>query len=280
MRELRQHPPNRVILTLLVLLLIQALFDLPCRLYYLYKGTSPIHNEIFCQLWSFIVTTLNVVGLHLMALGSIERYLLVFHHRYISKYRLYLSTIPIIICIIYPIIWYVTLMYTAWWCTYTPDYGEVECGLPCYITASSFYLSFIIYVHHLIPVFTTTFANIILVGRVLHQQAKMKRNNSWRRNLQMTTQLLSIAFLYLILWLPHCILASIPLFVQGDISIQARFLYTEYFANLTSIFVCLCPFIALIGLNHLHNKIKYGIQIIRKCFLPCYDRQVASVAPE
>ncbi|CAF1203100.1 unnamed protein product [Rotaria sordida] len=84
----------------------------------------------------------------------------------------------------------------------------------------------------------------------------MKRNQSWRKNVRMTSQLLSITFFYLALWLPHCILASFPLYAMPATTITARFLKTEYFENFLSIFICVCPFIVLIGLSKLHEKIK------------------------
>jgi hypothetical protein len=141
-----------------------------------------IHSPVFCQLWSVVVTTFDIIGLHLMALDSIERYLLVFHHAFLARYRLFLSTLPMVICILYPATWYITATYASWWwCTYQRNYSQVECGLPCYMTNSVFYLSFIIYGHHLLPVFTTNFANLTLIIAVSRQKAKMKRSNSWRK---------------------------------------------------------------------------------------------------
>ncbi len=213
----------------------------------------------------------RVIDLHLMALASIERYLLVFHHMFLARYRLYLSTIPMVICIIYPTTWYVTLTYSSWWCTYQPNYYLVECGYVCYL-GNSFYLAFMISAQHLSPIFITTFANVTLVIAVLHQKGKMKRSNSWQKNLRMTTQLLSVAFIYLIVWLPHCILAAFPLFTEGSVNVTTGFINNEYFLNLISIYVCLYPFVALIGLSHLHDKIKQSINVIKPFCLPCCNK--------
>ena len=192
-----------------------------------------------------------------MALSSIERYLLIFHHRFLARYHFFLSTVPMIIFIIYPITWYITVMYaSSMWCTYIPSYSVTQCGIPCYLLTSKFCISFIIYVHHLLPVFTTTFANLYLIISVLHHKAKMQRNRSWRKNVRMASQLLSIVFFYLSLWLPHCILASFPLYAPTETIIRTRVVKTEYFENFLSIFICLCPFIVLIGLPKLHGKIQ------------------------
>jgi hypothetical protein len=214
-----------------------------------------------------------------MALGSIERYLLVFHHIFLARYRPFLSTIPMIICIVYPTVWYVTVTFTSWWCTYKPNYSTVECGLPCYLTNSAFYLAFIICAQHLLPIFITTVANVSLIIGVLHRRGKMKRNNSWQKNLRMTTQLLSVAFLYVVVWLPHCILSAFPLFTKGNAKVIASSLSTEYFINIMSIYVCLYPFIALVGLSHLHDKIKQSINVIRAFCLPCCNKRPNLVSP-
>jgi len=155
----------------------------------------------------------------------------------------------------------------------------VECGYVCYLADSAFYLSFIIFAQHLLPIFITTFGNVTLIMGVLHQKAKMKRGNSWQKNFRMTTQLLSVAFLYLIVWLPHCILAAFPLFTKGSANVTANFLNNEYFLNLISIYVCLYPFVALIGLSHLHDKIKQGINAIRPFCLPCCNKHPNLVSP-
>jgi hypothetical protein len=184
-----------------------------------------------------------------------------------------------VICIIYPTVWYVTLQYTSWWCTYTPNYSTVECGLACYLTNSAFYLAFIISVQHLLPIFITTFANVTLDIAVLHQRAKMKRGNSWQKNLRMTTQLLSVAFAYLVVWLPHCIFAAFPLFTHSNAKVTATFLNTEYFVNLISIYACVYPFIALLGLSHLHDKMKQGVKVIKPFCLLCCNKHPNLVSP-
>ncbi|UJR29480.1 hypothetical protein I4U23_010692 [Adineta vaga] len=274
--QLRNHPPNRVVLILLVFLFIQALFDIPFRMISLYQGKVPIQNEAFCRFWYLSNVIINIIGLHLMALCSIERYILVFHHRFFIRYRFYVSTVPILICIIYPTVWYITIENTSWWCTYKPDYSADGCGTPCFLTNSIFHLGFVILTHHLLPVFITVFFNLALMVVIFHKKAKMKRNNSWRKNFRMTSQLLSIAFFYLIVWLPHCIFASFPLFTKGSLSITGRLFTVEYFANLTPIFTCLCPFISLIALSHLHDKIKRGIEI----YLTCWKKHTALIFPE
>ena len=85
--------------------------DLPIRLYYLNQNTVLIHTLGFCLFWNCIASVLNIAGLHLMALGSVERHLFVFHNQFISRHRLLLSGLPMAISIIYPLVFYTIMHY-------------------------------------------------------------------------------------------------------------------------------------------------------------------------
>jgi hypothetical protein len=202
------------------------LTDVPWRLFYLFSGTVLVHTEVFCQFWNYIATILDVIGLHLMALGSIERYLLVFHHVFLARHRFILSTLPMLICIIYLSIFYDATIYGSSWCTYKVDYSVLACGPPCYLIESYFYPLFGILAHHVLPIFITAIANVVLLIAIaiLQQKAKMKRNNRWRKNLRISCQLLSIALLYLIVWLPICILFLLLSLAHGDLQVRAELL--------------------------------------------------------
>lgn len=170
------------------------------------------------------------------------------------------------ILIIYPTIWYTAVIFSSSTiCTYKPDYFSMLCGAPCFFGVF-FYLYFIIYGHHLLPIFITTFVNLFLIINVMSRKAKMKRINSWRKNWRMTSQLLSVAIFYLVIWLPHCIFGSSPLLPKGDTKSKMSLLYNEYFENFLSIFVCLLPFITLIGLSQLHEEILKNIQYLQQFY--------------
>jgi hypothetical protein len=173
------------------------LTDLPIRLYYLNQNTVFIHTLGFCLFWNCIASVLNIAGLHLMALGSVERHLFVFHNQFISRHRSLLSRLPMVISIIYPLVFYTSVIYGSWWCTNSYHYSTLACEAPCYLVASPSYLIFGIIAHHVLPVFIIFFAKLTLAIRVWKQKSKMNRRNLWRQNVRMSAQLLSVAFIYL-----------------------------------------------------------------------------------
>ncbi len=133
-----------------------------------------------------------------MALGSIERYLFVFHSQFLSRHRFLFSKLPMIFCIIYPLAFYAGLTFDSWWCTDVYDYSSLSCRPPFYATTSKFSPLFGIFAHHILPVFIVLFSNLILVIHVWYQKFQMNRVNTWRKNVRMNAQLLSIALIYLI----------------------------------------------------------------------------------
>ena len=213
--------------------------------------------------WNWEASVLNIVGLHLIAFGSIERYLFVFHGQFLTRYRLLVSKIPMAFSVVYPFAFYTSFIYGSWWCTNTYDYSSLACGVPCYLVTSTFLLPFGILTHHVLPVFTVLFSNTLLVIRVWQQKGRMNQANTWKRNIQMSVQLLSIAFIYLLVWLPQCILFLMISYGSSQLQAIAGSLIYEYTGNFTSLTVFFCPFMALGGLPQIRNRIK---EDIRKLF--------------
>lgn len=191
-----------------------------------------------------------------MALGSIERHLVVFHGQFLSRHRFLLSKVPIIFSIIYPFAFYTGVIFGSWWCTNVYDYSTLACGPPCYLITSKFLPLFGILTHRVLPVFLIMLVNIILVVRVWQQKTRMNQANTWRKNVRMSIQLLSIAFMYLVVWIPQCIFFIMISFGQGDIVAIAGSIVYEYTGNFTSFTILFCPFISLIGRPQLWKKIK------------------------
>jgi hypothetical protein len=238
------------------------LTDLPIRLYYLYKNSVLVHTYGFCLFWNWVASVLNIIGLHLMALGSIERNLFVFHNQFLSRHRLFVSQIPMVFSIIYPTAFYTGVIFGSWWCTNSFDYSTLACGPPCYLLTSTFFPLFGILTHHVLPVFIILFSNLALIIRVWLQKSGMNQTNTWRKNIRMTTQLLSISFIYLIVWLPQCILFLMLGLGHGDIQTIAGSLIYEYTGNFTSFTIIICPYIALTGLPQVITKIKQDFATI------------------
>ncbi|UJR35059.1 hypothetical protein I4U23_027835 [Adineta vaga] len=256
MPQLRKQHVNHTILLLSFVLFIEALTDLPIRLYYLHENTVLIHTGAFCMFWNWEASVLNIIGLHLIAFASIERHLFVFHNQFLTRHRLLFSILPMIFSIIYPLGFYTAIVFGSWWCTNTYDYSSLACGAPCYLITSTFFPFFGILTHHVLPVFIVLFANSIIVIRVWYQKTQMHRANVWRKNIRMSIQLFSIAFTYLIVWIPQCILFLLLSLGTSHLQALSGWLIYEYTGNFTSFTVVFCPFVVLAGLPQLRHRMK------------------------
>jgi hypothetical protein len=85
-----------------------------------------------------------------------------------------------------------------------------------------------------------TVANVILIGRVLWQ--KRNQQEAWRRQRKLTIQLLSIAALYIVMWLPLTINGIMYTCSGSDILGN---LQGEYFLFLPAVLTTLIPFVFL-----------------------------------
>jgi hypothetical protein len=70
---------------LLNILFIQATLDLPLTIAFLHRDKVLIPNYTFCAYWFILISTLDMCTMHLNAYLSIERYLLVFHNKFLLK---------------------------------------------------------------------------------------------------------------------------------------------------------------------------------------------------
>jgi hypothetical protein len=209
-------------------------------------------RPIFCQSWAFISAVLYGMGLWVMAVGSIERYLFIFHCHTLKKYRIFLRYIPLIICFIMPIILYIFLTF-LFPCTNNFIYIIFWCGAPCFM-GIPFWQVFSWLVDHGIPMIILVIANIILTIKVLYHKHRMQQAHIWSKNARMFFQLISVAILYAICWLPFLISGQIVAYTQDKTSIAST-LFLEYFVYLPYITVTLCPFVCLFGIwRDLHGR--------------------------
>ncbi|CAF1413812.1 unnamed protein product [Adineta steineri] len=131
----------------------------PLTLSYLHNGISLVTSDGFCKFWSAQDFILGGIILMLMTYSSSERYLLIFHRPFILRHFIILHYLPIIICILYPFIFYIGIIYIYPCITYF-DYTVNLCGGPCYvfdIIPSTFDLLFNI----------TVFETIALLGNIV-----------------------------------------------------------------------------------------------------------------
>lgn len=214
------------------------------------------HGCIFyiLELFYFLIQVFVIFGigvnLLIVSLGSIERYLLIFNHIFFSQHIILLRQIPLILCIVIPLIFY------AIKCDTTFNYNSIGCGLPC-----SFYiLKFLIILKNIIficlPVLLTILFSCLLIIRIYIQRRKMKRQRQfWKESIQIITQLLPIIILYLIIWLPLSVLFYFSTFGTTVQRTTVTPLINDYFGNFKYLVNLIYPFLALFGQSELRTKI-------------------------
>lgn len=236
---------NQSLLILLVVNFIQIMFEIPFFLnYYIQDHINPA-TSIYCTSWTFIDYTLCATNEWLMATISIQRHILIFHGNIlrVSMLRILVNYLPIIICLIYPALFYLfaIILYpcdgTQW------DFNEKLCGLGnCYLLFDPVLGAFDWAFNNGAPIFITTFANIALFTRIVLQKRRFNSLFTWDRQRRMAKQLFSVAILYIIAWTPCVVIALIQ--TLGDRDFLAD-IQTNYLLDLNYLTCFLFPYICL-----------------------------------
>ncbi|CAF1120541.1 unnamed protein product [Didymodactylos carnosus] len=241
-RELRRLN-NHSIIFLLIGSFLMITTELPITLNFLLTGYVLPSRPAFCLFWIFYNFSLQSCNLMLMAWTSIERHLLIFHqHLMQTKWgKIKYHYLPLIVCVTYIPIFYLYFVIFYPNCTNSFDYHSLVCGGPCYnyvptIATVDWGIN-ILFPSVLTPVFS-----LGLLLRVLYQQKKVRRTFQWRNNRKMVIQLLAIASLYSLFWIPLAILSIIRTFyipTFADVVTTYYFYYTPYLVQMLLPFVCL-----------------------------------------
>ena len=242
---------NHVILALLFCNFILITTELPISLIYSYQGHVQPENKHFCSFWVAHNYSLYVAGLFLMAFGSIERYFLIFHESFMRRWRFIVHYPPIVICFIYPLMFY-HLIINLYPCENVYDYESYVCGGACYqFEAIAGALDY--FANAVIPTLLITLTHMFLLYQVINQKRAMKLANKWRKNRLMYIQVVSISLLYFIIWIPFVVVSLIRLFYDPFFLQDVTLLIMNYY-----LYICplASPFISLIGLPAIRQRLR------------------------
>jgi hypothetical protein len=244
-RTLRQTLQYHSILALLITTLLTNLVEVPRIIRYLHIGIVIPQTNINCLIWQWcdylLFSTINV----LMLYTSIERYLLIFHSRLYTtaKHRLFFHYLPLIIIIVYLIIFYSIAIF-IYPCEQKFDFNQPLCGFPCYTTHAniSFYdLS----AHTWLPLCFGIFLDTTLVMRVIcrKRMGLQHQRVRWRKYRKMIIQLLLISGLYAACQIPFDAVVFLQLFITLPDSIAyvqiVYFYYLFWLPTLLLSLVCI-----------------------------------------
>ncbi|CAF0745176.1 unnamed protein product [Adineta ricciae] len=216
-RDLREALHNHVLIVLLLIVIIYDTTTMPLHLRYLSTGVLYPSSPTLCLIWQFLDWSLFYTITMLLLFGSIERHLLVFHHRLFNtmKTRVILHYLPLTMILTCMMTFYSVALFAPI-CESTFDYTLDLCGtFPCYSTIPFFQICEQI-CFGLVAPFCLVSSNSILLFRVLYQKYRIHRSVEWKKQRKITVQMIFTSTIYLIFTLPSAILYIIRSFQCYD----------------------------------------------------------------
>lgn len=259
-RILSQNLRDHGFFLLTVLSFLYITLDLPFTINYFRLGYDQIRTETFCRYWYWIDYSIIVSSSFLTAIISIQRHVLIFNAACFNRTRcrFLLHYIPLVSCVLYPMILYFIFIY-IYPCRNSPEEYLVYCPSPCYSFNQILYnVDWII--NTIIPVGGIIISNIILIFRVIHSLRKLhrKRPLMLKRQRKLTVELLVISSLYAIGWGPSTVVGVLQQLFLPDLLEQIPTLNYTYYI---SYFVCpIQPCLYLIMSPEIMEFIKKGIR--------------------
>ena len=250
-RTLRHALNNHIIIVVLVLNLICEVTIYPWILYYRYHDGIWKRSLVFCEIWTFFDWGFYIAQTVLVAWATIERHVLIFHDRWVStkNKRLFVHYLPIILLLLYCLIFY-SIVFFFPPCANVFNPVGISCLSPC-LTNSYVFSMWETISHQTLPIITILLFSIVLVLRVVWQKHRINQPVQWRKFRNMTIQLLSVSFLYLMFYLPFTLIQIIILCgFRNEIIIDAS-PYTVFFSYFTML---LFPFVCALSLPELRKK--------------------------
>ncbi|CAF1251024.1 unnamed protein product [Adineta steineri] len=243
---------NHVIILLLSVGLVEEITGIVWNIYFFRNGTSLLPTPAFCYAWIYIDTTAIVSVYILVTWASIERHILIFHSGHFSTRtkRLLFHYLPMILCILYPMIFYFVFFFIIP-CNLPLRYTSRQCGRYSCVSLSPMVALYDSLAHYILPAFiTVTFSGGLFV-RVLYQKYHIHQRIDWRNYKKMALQLLPISCLYIFLQLP-----PMSLYAAYSVGLP-RTIGSDYFND--SLFfsfyiVLLTPFACAMSLPELRTK--------------------------
>lgn len=168
------------------------------------------YPNVFCIFWIIFDYAMSSVHLWIIAVLSLERYLLIFFKQSIMndrKRRCLLCYILVPSIVLFLFSWYLYLV-AFYPCEQTQfDYTQIICSSSCYQTvAGNAFLNFDWIISGLLPVFLTVLFTFMLILHVVYQKYKIRshliRQETWRRTRKMFLQLLPITLAFLVFIMP------------------------------------------------------------------------------
>ena len=261
-REIINAPQNHVILCLLLVSFIQKLIDGLFLLYYLRSGVALQKTSEFCASWDWIDYSSTSISLYLLTWCCVERHLFIFHSGMmkVKRWLIFLHYLPLLLCLIYPPLFYFVVIFFPSSCTNIWDYSVAFCSGACY-SFVPFLGAFDWIIHYGTPIILIVLTNILLISRVIHQRIRHRRPVRWSRQRRLILQLTFISLLYLTFSSPQVIIGVIQAIWAPDLLVDIQYDYFYYMAYFANQFL---PFVIFSSLPTLHREVNRWFQRIKR----------------
>jgi hypothetical protein len=210
-----------------------------------------------CFYWIFANYTLSGFSLYLMAVASLERYILIFWSRQLHRTALrrrLVHYIPLVVPMAFVTIWYTALLVLRPCSTNTGfDYTSFVCGGACY-QSNRVWATVDWILTSLIPVFLIICLNSLLLGQVVLEKRHVRQALTWRKTRKMVIQLSATVFLYLVTQIPVAIISVISQF--GPMSDGLSYFTLVWLYYLPYCIYLLSPFAYVLTTKECHRYLR------------------------
>jgi len=156
--------------------------------------------------------------------------------------RYVLHHLPLLLCLIYPTIFYVfaIILYpcdgTQW------DFSNNLCGYAnCYLLFDPTLGTFDLMFDNIVPIIIDVLSNVVLIVRVARLKRRRQQQSRWRQQRRMMLQLFCVSSLYVVAWLPCITVYQVQIFYPNFLGqIQS-----DYFLDLIYISESFLPWICV-----------------------------------
>ncbi|CAF0721750.1 unnamed protein product [Adineta steineri] len=237
---------NHAIFLVLIMALPIQLIDINFFLVFYRYGSIQPSEPIMCLLWWLADYGCYSGCTILIAWLAIERYILIFHDRWVSnrRGRFLFHYLPSISLVAYIVVFYIiSILFPP--CENNYIYTLPGCGAaPCF-QSYGFLAIWDGFVNNTTPIILESIVNIGLILRVQWQKRRLRQSNQWRKQRRMIIQLCMISGLNMCLNIPLTILLLAHFFglaPEYGAQPQLYFSFLGYFVFFLFPFTSLCQF--------------------------------------
>ncbi|CAF1292798.1 unnamed protein product [Adineta steineri] len=177
-----------------------------------------------------------------------------------SMKRFLLHYLPLIIFSIYPFIFYFVVFFVIP-CDVPFNYNRQRCAHGFCLFNNAFVGTLDAIVDYIVPTFITIILSIALIIRVWHKKHRIGQRFQWKKYKKMTIQLVSISFLYFVLYLPFMILNTA---YTAGLSTNIGFDFFGTSSDLSYFIVLFIPFMSVVSSPELRGKFQKITRICRR----------------